>query len=110
MLRAGKAVGHLLGRTPFGKAGVTALVGGSAAAGVVSGVLDRQGPYPSIAQDVLGDHRAFNASAKAAVLGAFSSNTVSGTTDYYYGRSANPKRQRVAPSGDVVFGMYNLRR
>lgn len=88
-------------------------IGTAAVGGAVSGVLDRQGPYPALQEAAFGDPEAFRTIAKAEIGRRFtdSSDDHYGRNDVYYGQAVAPSSGRIQPvPGNVVFGMYNTRR
>lgn len=110
------------GRAVIGRrGGATAVMGGVAALGVGSAVLDREGPYAEMQEVAFGDRDAIRYSMKAGLNTAFDGSDkwdIQGTGDRYYGRPVDVpgmhKRRSSGSgtpvSGDVVFGLYNLRR
>lgn len=91
-------------------------VGGIATAGVMgagAAIMDREGPWADVQEFAFGDPDAIRASLKAGVSDFMSrnNNDVYGRNDVYYGQPVSTSSARTNPiSGDMVFGMYNLRR
>jgi len=107
--RAGSSVRHGDVLMPMAVAGI----GVAAVGGATSGVLDREGPWADVQEFAFGDPEALRASMKAGLSEMVSgSDNVYGRNDSYYGRPISTDRDHgPAPvSGDMVFGMYNLRR
>lgn len=98
-----------------------ALVGGAAVAGVGAAILDPNGPWADVQQNVYGDPAAFRTGLRGAVktgLGSGRSDVV-GPASFYYGQPINAtamgQRRRSSGGttpvpGETVFGMHNLRR
>lgn len=97
------------------------LVGGAGVAGIGSAVVDREGPYGDLQEEVMGDRDAVRYMMQAGIRTAFSRDqrhNMPGPMEYYYGRPVNVSAMNERRSsgitnpvsGDVVFGMYNLRR
>lgn len=115
----GRAAGWL-GRR--GKLGTTALVGGAAIYGAGEAIMDPDGPYGNLQEDFMGDRNAIRASMRANIQTAIDRSDrwdMPGPVDNYFGNPVNVPRMAAKNrstgattpvSGDVVFGLYNLRR
>lgn len=88
------------------------VIGGSALLGVASGVLDDEGPYPRVQEQMFGSSKALKYSLKSGAMYGVSPrqhDLMGGYERYYYGRPVNMSSRRNVP-GETVFGMYNSRR
>lgn len=97
------------------------LLGTAATAGVARGLTDpegtwRQDVYPTAQEIAFGNPRAVQDSMRAGLSAAMSSSPEEDVMlpgDYYYSRPVNlrgNKSTNIPVSGEIVFGMYNLRR
>lgn len=103
------------GMSRLGKAGLV----GAGVAGVASGLGDPDGPwrgsiFPNVQNAMFDDPNALqhlgSAQISTAIADSFRDD-VSRPNDYYYGNGYNARARTGQPvSGDMVFGMYNLRR
>lgn len=116
---AGRAASWL-GRRP--KIGAAAVVGGAALYGAGSAIMNPDGPWGEVQETTLGDRNAIRASVKANIQTAMDRSDrwdMPGPMDRYYGSPVDVPRlaaknrrssgSSTPVSGDVVFGMYNLR-
>lgn len=108
----GKAANFITGSSKARKLAAGTLIGGSTLAGMGSAILDDEGPFPAIQEQMFGSRNALKATIKAGALNAISPQVENrGFEDYYYGQavSTSRRRSRTVP-GETVFGMYNMRR
>lgn len=117
------AVGKSGGKVAKSKPVTLGVVGAAGLLGFGSAIMDKDGAYPEISQNMFGVSHVdlAKSTARANLHQAITSrsNDVMGPTDYYYGQqvnsmhmaSVNSKKNRSQPvPGEIVFGMYNQRR
>lgn len=124
MALPGKSVNWISGQFSKGRSKLVggALLGIGATAGVIGGLTDKDGPWrneiiPGVQETLSGDPNALQNLASAAISTEISGydEDVYRPAQYYYGEYFNAKpranqRTNNPVQGDVVFGMYNLRR
>ncbi len=118
----GRAAGWIGSHAGSGarRLGFGALVGGAVVAGGASAIMDKDGPWrgsiiPNVQSAAFGDPNAIQNMATGAIIAGVSRdpNETNNPTNFYYGEPVNPQGmvdRPGGPSGDLVFGMYNLRR